>query len=200
MAPAPVAAQSPEEPGDKSLVLFDGSRDPEARYLDAWYRDDEWAAAKRKRLERNVPDARWIQTGGCWDDVPLTWWEVLACYPDVTPELLEHGDAQPQVAAYILDKGAILDLVVRFGEARFDRNADRAGDLLDAIRAALTPIPAVELEPAWGSGPLVEHNPETPGAGSAEPKWDPSENCYCGGPEEIYPHRRGTGRACRRRP
>lgn len=29
-------------------------------------------------------------------------------------------------------------------------------------------------------------------------RWDPSENCYCGGPEEIYPHRRGTGQYCRR--
>lgn len=24
-----------------------------------------------------------------------------------------------------------------------------------------------------------------------------SENCYCGGPEDIYPHRRGTGYYCR---
>ena len=28
-------------------------------------------------------------------------------------------------------------------------------------------------------------------------RWPPSENCYCGGPEEIYAHRYGTGRACR---
>lgn len=28
-------------------------------------------------------------------------------------------------------------------------------------------------------------------------KWDPSQNCYCGGPEEIYPHKFGTGRHCR---
>lgn len=28
--------------------------------------------------------------------------------------------------------------------------------------------------------------------------WDPAENCYCGGPEEIYPHRRGSGYYCRR--
>lgn len=27
--------------------------------------------------------------------------------------------------------------------------------------------------------------------------WPPSENCYCGGPEEIYAHRRGTRRHCR---
>lgn len=27
--------------------------------------------------------------------------------------------------------------------------------------------------------------------------WPPKENCYCGGPEEIYPHRHGTGRHCR---
>ncbi|MCW2898801.1 MAG: hypothetical protein JWO67_1066 [Streptosporangiaceae bacterium] len=28
-------------------------------------------------------------------------------------------------------------------------------------------------------------------------RWPPEENCYCGGPEEIYPHRVGTGRYCR---
>lgn len=27
----------------------------------------------------------------------------------------------------------------------------------------------------------------------------PEGNCYCGGPEEIYPHRFGTGRHCRDR-
>lgn len=25
----------------------------------------------------------------------------------------------------------------------------------------------------------------------------PEGNCYCGGPEEIYPHRHGTGYYCR---
>lgn len=30
-------------------------------------------------------------------------------------------------------------------------------------------------------------------------QWPPEENCYCGGPEEIYPHRAGTGRYCRNR-
>jgi hypothetical protein len=28
-------------------------------------------------------------------------------------------------------------------------------------------------------------------------RWPPRENCYCGGPEEIYPHRKGTGKHCR---
>jgi hypothetical protein len=32
-----------------------------------------------------------------------------------------------------------------------------------------------------------------------ERAWPPSENCYCGGPEEIYPHRYGTGFYCRRK-
>lgn len=27
--------------------------------------------------------------------------------------------------------------------------------------------------------------------------WPPSENCYCGGPEEVFAHRRGTRRHCR---
>jgi hypothetical protein len=26
----------------------------------------------------------------------------------------------------------------------------------------------------------------------------PEGNCYCGGPEEIYPHRYGTGYYCKR--
>lgn len=30
-----------------------------------------------------------------------------------------------------------------------------------------------------------------------QPTHDPSTNCYCGGPEEIYPHQRGTGLYCR---
>lgn len=28
--------------------------------------------------------------------------------------------------------------------------------------------------------------------------WPPSENCYCGGPGELYAHRHGTGHYCRR--
>lgn len=33
-----------------------------------------------------------------------------------------------------------------------------------------------------------------------ERNWPPEENCYCGGPEEIYPHRIGTGHYCRLEP
>lgn len=29
------------------------------------------------------------------------------------------------------------------------------------------------------------------------PEHNPAENCYCGGPEEIYPHQRGTRSGCR---
>lgn len=32
-----------------------------------------------------------------------------------------------------------------------------------------------------------------------EKKHDPSQNCYCGGPEEIYPHVYGTGYYCKRK-
>jgi hypothetical protein len=32
---------------------------------------------------------------------------------------------------------------------------------------------------------------------AAKARHDPSTNCYCGGPEEIYPHRCGTGRYCK---
>jgi len=44
-----------------------------------------------------------------------------------------------------------------------------------------------------GSFPPLQQTP-------ARPKWEPSQNCYCGGPEETYPHKRGTGHYCRRSP
>lgn len=79
--------------------------------------------------------------------------------------------AQPH---YVLDRDAVMDMVERYGDARAfaaDRYAPEdlrgtaegdAADLFDAIRGALTPVPASEPEPAWGSGPLVKHVTEIP--------------------------------------
>lgn len=49
------------------------------------------------------------------------------------------------------------------------------------------------------SVPLGE-SPGMSAAADGKPfRWDPAENCYCGGPEEIYPHRHGTGYYCKRK-
>ncbi|TDC30086.1 hypothetical protein E1211_24895 [Micromonospora sp. 15K316] len=48
----------------------------------------------------------------------------------------------------------------------------------------------------WLARPEAAADP-APEPADGTPGWDPSHNCYCGGPEEIYPHRRGTGRHCR---
>ena len=46
---------------------------------------------------------------------------------------------------------------------------------------------------------MSDQKPQDLGDAASTPDSRPEENCYCGGPEEIYPHRFGTGRYCKER-